>query len=406
MKQLIKLLVLATVLSMPATVYAEDREVSPEFSSSVIVTDEGMTSDYTYTMEAGKVDVKADEAALMVKGEFLPYKGVVKNGTTFVPVRVISESFGKEVKWNATTQQVTIEDIVLTINQLTAKKGMDNVTLTQAPFVEKGVTYVPLRFIAESLDKEVGYVPKSYKYSNLQNSIVWVEDKELMNNNGYKAEEIIEWLKPQLYTNKNYFETHGNTDSFKKEGIESMEYLGQLGRYAVLDAHTDNDILVDMYTKSVYFYYSGNGYSGILLEIKDGEYFLYDLDMSIKLPKEFEGKYYIGITEDSNEDRQAENVGLYHKASADKEEGYGLFFTIRKWDKEFSSTNPPLPYGGYYDLVSTPDSTYMLHYTTDLQAYQEEAILKEYFDLIDIVQDSNKFRESFNPIDAEKIPLD
>ncbi len=405
MKQLLKILTLIpATITLTTTIYAEMPQVTPIFTSMAIVNDnEGMTDDYIYSMETGEVVVKSKESALMVNGEFVPYKGVMRNGTTFVPVRVISESFGKETKWNDVTQQVTVEDIVLTINKTTAKDGNTEITLQQAPFVENGTTYVPLRFIAESLDKEVGYVPKSTKNVYLKNSIVWVEDKELMDNNGYEQNEIIDWLKPQLYVNKNFFDMHGNTGPLTKEGIDNMTYLGQLGRYAVIDANADEDILVDMYSNSVYFYYAGMGYCGIKIEINDGEYYIYELDMTINLPEEFDGKYYIGSVQDSG----GEALALYHKASADKEEGYGRLITIEKWGKEYSSHNPPRVVGGNHDLFSTPEANYMYQNTTDLQAYAaDQNIVDDYFTLIDVIKDKDKFTESFNPIRTEKIPLD
>ncbi len=408
MKKLIGFIALATMLATPCTAYAETKYTTPEFNTIAITNDnEGMTNNYIYTMETGKVVVNSNESALMVNGEFVPYKGIIKDGTTFVPVRVISESFEKKVDWNEKTQQVTVENIVLTINNTKAKAGTKDIVLQQAPFIQKGVTYVPLRFIAESLDKEVGYVSKSYKNARLQNSIVWVENKENMNNNGYESSEIIDWLKPQLYVNKNFFDMQGNSDPFTAEGIESMKYLGQLGRYAVLDPNTDKRILVDMSTKSVYFYYAGLGYSGAILVIQDGEYYIYELDMRIKLPEEFDGKYYIGSVQANNIDRGTEGLGLFHKASADKEEGAGRFISIEKWGKEYSSHNPPQVVGGNNDLFSTPESNYMYQFTTDLQAYQgDEKVLEEYFSLAELIQERNKFIESFNPIKAEKILLD
>ncbi len=405
MKKLLSMLTLATVLSLPftSTAFAEENH-TPEVSISVITDEQGMTEDYTYTMDKGKVDVLEKESALMVNGEFVPNKGVMKNGTTFVPVRVISESFGKEVKWNDETQQVTIEDIVLTINNTTAKDGNADVKLTQAPFVENGVTYVPLRFIAESLDKEVGYVPKNYKDATLHNSLVWVEDKELMDNNGYEPEEIIKWLKPQIYTNMDFFVQKGNEDAFTKENVENMTYVGQLGRYAVFNSA--KPILVDMENKAVYFYNGGNGFGVIYPAIVDGEYYMYELDMAINLPDEIDGKYYIGEVQHLVES-DVYYFEIYHKGSKDKNSDYGLMGTVYRWGKEYSSHNRPIQAGNSFDLYSTKDYNYMFQTTSDYQAYESDAKIKEDFDFVtNILYDHQKMSESVRPIEGEIIPLD
>ncbi len=413
MKNLTKLLILTAILTLTlttTTIHANTPDNTPEgnprFNATVIVNDvDGMTDDYEYTVPTGTVDVKSKESALMVNGEFVPYKGVMKNGTTFVPVRVISESFGKETKWNEATQQVTIEDIVLTINNATATEGAKSLKLSEAPYIENGVTYVPLRFIAENLDKEVGYIPKSYKNAILHNSIVWVEDKELMDNNSYKAEEIVKWIQPQMYVNKNFFEQEGNEANFTKESIESMKYLGQLGRYAVIDSA--RPVVVDMYTKSVYFYTAGHGHSGIHLVIKDGAYYIDELDITIKIPEEYKNKIYLGVINYDYETRGANGIGLYHKGSADKEEGYGLMATITKWSKDYSTHNNLILAGGSYDLFSTVNNNYMMRYTSDLQGYEaDKKIIEDYFKTSEIIDNRELMREIVNPISTEKVPLD
>jgi len=49
------------------------------------------------------------EAALIVNGKKLEYKGEVKNGVTYVPIRAIAEALGATIKWDSQTQTVKIE---------------------------------------------------------------------------------------------------------------------------------------------------------------------------------------------------------------------------------------------------------------------------------------------------------
>ena len=90
-----------------------------------------------------------------------PY--IVGVGVTLVPIRVISESFGAEVKWDGDTKTVTVVDgdttIVVTVGSKTATVNGEEKELEEAPeLTENGFTMIPLRFISENLGAEVGYV--------------------------------------------------------------------------------------------------------------------------------------------------------------------------------------------------------------------------------------------------------
>ena len=86
---------------------------------------------------------------------------VVEEGTTLVPLRVISETLGAEVSWNASKQQATIQTaaytVVFTINSKTYTVNGASKTLTAAPKIVNGSTMVPLRAFAEAIGAKVGY---------------------------------------------------------------------------------------------------------------------------------------------------------------------------------------------------------------------------------------------------------
>lgn len=93
-----------------------------------------------------------------------PY--VVGEGVTLVPIRVISESFGAEVKWDGETKTVTVIDgettIVVTVGSKIATVNGEEKELEEAPeLTENGFTMIPLRFISENLGAEVGYVQET-----------------------------------------------------------------------------------------------------------------------------------------------------------------------------------------------------------------------------------------------------
>jgi len=86
-------------------------------------------------------------------------KPIIKNGRTLLPIRVLIESLGGTVEWNAKEQKVTItlngHSIILWIGKTTALVDGNKVTLDVAPQIINGRTYIPLRFVAESLNASV-----------------------------------------------------------------------------------------------------------------------------------------------------------------------------------------------------------------------------------------------------------
>lgn len=80
---------------------------------------------------------------------------VVIQGTTLVPLAVLSTGLGYKVKWDPVIKQVTVQDddinIVLTIGQKIGMVNNESYELALAPIVTKGRTMVPLRFVTEIL---------------------------------------------------------------------------------------------------------------------------------------------------------------------------------------------------------------------------------------------------------------
>ncbi len=90
----------------------------------------------------------------------------VRNGTTFVPLRVVSENLGAVVYYQDGTVTIAREDriVVLSLDGQEAKvrsaDGQEQtVNLDGGVFVNNGRTMVPLRFVAEAMDMQVNYLP-------------------------------------------------------------------------------------------------------------------------------------------------------------------------------------------------------------------------------------------------------
>ncbi len=97
---------------------------------------------------------------IILNGSQLPTEAVIINGSTFVPIRAVSESLGATVGWNGTTRAVTIQQpdqrIQFIVGSTVATVNGQTVT-TPASFIMNGSTMVPLRFISETLGLRVDW---------------------------------------------------------------------------------------------------------------------------------------------------------------------------------------------------------------------------------------------------------
>lgn len=90
---------------------------------------------------------------------------VDENNRTLIPVRFVAETMGADVSWNQETQTAVIEQNGITImvpigsNTITVTKdgSTSTVKMDTAAIIREERTYVPIRYVAESLGAWVGY---------------------------------------------------------------------------------------------------------------------------------------------------------------------------------------------------------------------------------------------------------
>jgi len=86
---------------------------------------------------------------------------IMEQGRIYIPVRKACETFGMQVGWDAKTLGVTLKNDSLNVKMtLGSDKVMINgkvQTMSAKPFKIDAVTYVPLRFISETLGMKVQY---------------------------------------------------------------------------------------------------------------------------------------------------------------------------------------------------------------------------------------------------------
>ncbi len=98
----------------------------------------------------------------------------IQNDRTFVPLRFIAESLGLEVLWDEQTETVTLKkeenELIFTINKSTYIKNGEELTLDSPPILQESRTFVPLRAVSEGFDNDVCWVE--------QTSLVIISPKE------------------------------------------------------------------------------------------------------------------------------------------------------------------------------------------------------------------------------------
>ncbi|MDN8587697.1 N-acetylmuramoyl-L-alanine amidase family protein [Paenibacillus sp. 11B] len=81
--------------------------------------------------------------------------------TVMVPIRIVSENLGYQVKWEKATQTVRIlkgnSSIQMTAGEDAATVNGNRVTLDSPPLIKQGTTLVPLRFVGEGMGLRVGW---------------------------------------------------------------------------------------------------------------------------------------------------------------------------------------------------------------------------------------------------------
>lgn len=99
------------------------------------------------------------------------------NSRTFVPLRFVSENLGFKVDWEQETQTAIVHsrdgEIRVTIGKETITTPDGEVKMDVVAFIRDGRTYVPVRFVAETLGFKVDWIParevegsKAYPYGH------------------------------------------------------------------------------------------------------------------------------------------------------------------------------------------------------------------------------------------------
>jgi len=143
-----------------------DKELKTEYDFSEKVTK-------SFTLYTGWREVKSTivltigEANALINGktESTDVPAKIVSDRTFLPVRFVAESLGAKVGWDGNENKVTITDgdkkIELIIGKREITVNGKTEKLDAAPFIEDSRTLVPVRFISEALGALVTYDEKT-----------------------------------------------------------------------------------------------------------------------------------------------------------------------------------------------------------------------------------------------------
>jgi hypothetical protein len=119
---------------------------------------------YNYTKRKIELVVGSKTARVDDKEVSLSQAPFIENGSTYVPLRLISESFGAVVTWNDDTKGITIikgdTKIDMVIDSRKALVNDKLIELSAPPVIKDGLTFVPVRFVSEVLGGEVTWNPR------------------------------------------------------------------------------------------------------------------------------------------------------------------------------------------------------------------------------------------------------
>ena len=133
-----------------------------------------------------KLVIGEKEAQLNDKSVTMDQAAYVKSGRTLVPFRFLGESLGAKVTWDPAKNQAILDlgerQVKVTIGSKVANVNGELATLDVAAEIKSGRTFIPLRFVSESLGAWVGYEAKTQmvtvRYVDRQNWKVYEVNPE------------------------------------------------------------------------------------------------------------------------------------------------------------------------------------------------------------------------------------
>jgi len=114
---------------------------------------------YLYTTRKVELFVGSKEAFVDGKSIAIDEPPFIAEGRTYIPLKLIADTLGSELKWNAETRGITITKNGTTIDMIVGStKALVNnkiVDMDAPPILRNGRTFIPVRFVSEIFGAQV-----------------------------------------------------------------------------------------------------------------------------------------------------------------------------------------------------------------------------------------------------------
>lgn len=243
------------------------------------------TDEYTFSSgEALTLNRDEKHIFLVVNGTIIPKATAqVVDGYSLVPINMISEELGIQIKWQKGDSNIIIEKGDISVKAVVGEKKAEvngkEINCGTAVTILNDTVYVPVRFIAQVFSLSLNYIPYTVEgiepiSQALKNPIVTIDENTT--EKVLTEEEAKAIAKKQLIEKYNQFVSTGyyaEVSMYKKTlselqgSIDQMSVQGKTSRYWIFSG--PKTILVDEYNGNVFFL--GFGYTTFIQSINKDE---------------------------------------------------------------------------------------------------------------------------------------
>ena len=162
--------------------------------------------------------VTAEDNSLFTKLES-DVPAYIVDGTTMVPLRALTEGFGYNVAYQEKDKKIIIKDadgkneLIFTISSTTVLQNGHADTMLQAPVIRNSRTFIPLRYVSEFFGKYVTWekgIDKKMMY-------IWVSSVQLLTEEDVAAEddEVNYYLSTSSMPGFPYYALRSNGQTYR-----------------------------------------------------------------------------------------------------------------------------------------------------------------------------------------------
>jgi hypothetical protein len=194
---------------------------------------------------------------LFINGSIIKNANVViDNGRCLVPLRLISENLGAQVSWDAKTRGISIKDgeRLISLEIGSSKLDIDGkeTSMDVTPQIINDYTYVPIRFIAESMGCDVEWSQGGAEGPYYLLGIPHVMVSRYSEGPNFGESAAVQFAKTSLWEGiASEYPTVGDERTRLVDAIESLKAESGNDRFFFLPTDEGVSLWVDKYTSTV-----------------------------------------------------------------------------------------------------------------------------------------------------------